>query len=712
MESFEFLKSRFKSEDVPKVIQLSELSLGMIKAMLRSGYYDPSHPSALSAKVGLYEEFTKLIGDRENLTFIRKETGEKKDILIDGLLAEPLELTGIVAKSTAELFVPRFLDFYERRTLLSYTVKRDISQKEFEAFIDLMSQPPVASARVGEEADRLTGAFLGQGIINVSVIFAGDVVGSDRHLPWRVELALTRLSKDLMMIPLFKGVDPKKLSRAKRQVFEDIIRPVRRPDFIKEILINSDLVVEAAGEFKDINIEAEIINNIPDNLMVSTTQELITDLDQIRKRVESVVGQEGFQWREKRLLSITKLIVNRLLRESVPEAEGILKDLFARGLVLFDDLPKPIQERIIVERLVEEFLAGRLPIAEKLRTAATGKDYLKTANAFGRILAEVIRRGAYAPVTEVIQLLQQHKENAGSGFPERAELARKTWEGIFTPVVMDAVLERFEKGGKEVRQEVLKLLGPLGTGAIPVFLQLMKESKDRWVRKSAATAIIQMGDLALSQVLTEIKKPDLEWFEIRNLLGILGELGRMRDAGTVRKFLDFSHARVREEALGALVRLVKEGSEPALIAALTDKEISVRRKAVVLLAQNPSANSETLARLLDIVRRRGKKEPEEDEALQIQACMTLAKYARPGMSGRIEEVLLGAVSREKRWLLPGTEQEKSDKIKLAIIQSLGKVGSKDCLPVLKDLEKKGEKEIREAAKASREEVEERLSNKA
>lgn len=712
MESFEFLKSRFKSEDVPKVIQLSDLSLGMIKAMLRSGYYDPSHPSALSAKAGLYEEFTKLIGERENLTFIRKETGEKKDILIDGLLVEPLELTSIVAKSTAELFVPRFLDFYERRTLLSFTVKRDISQKEFEAFINLMSQPPVAYARMGEEADRLTGAFLGQGILNVSVIFDGDVVGSDRHLPWRVELALTRLSKDLMMIPLFKGVDPNKLSRAKRQVFEDIIRPVRRADFIKEILINSDLVAEAAGEFKDINIEAEIINNIPDNLMVSTAQELITDLDQLRKRVESGMDLENAKWREKRLLSITKLIINRLLRESVPEVEGILKDCFAHGLMLFDDLPKPVQERIIVERLVEEFMAGRLPIAEKLRTADTGKDYLKTANAFGRILPEVIRRGAYAPVTEVIQLLQQHKEKAGSGFPERAELARKTWGEIFTPAAMDALRERFERGGKEVRQEILKLLEPLGTEAIPVYLQLMTESKDRWVRKSAATAIIQIKGQALPLVLEELKKKDLEWFVIRNLLGILGEIGKMRDAGTVRKFLDYPEARVREEALSALVRLVKEGSEPALIAALADKEISVRRKTIGLLAQNPSTNPETLARLLDIVRRRGKKEPEEEEGLQIQACMTLAKFARPGISERIEEVFLGAVSREKRWLLPGTEQEKSDKIKLAIIQALGKVGSQDCLPVLKEFEKKGDKEIKEAAKTSREEAEARLGNKA
>ncbi len=712
MDPLEFLKSRFKAEDVPKLVLLSDLSLGIIKAMLRSGYYDPTHPSAQSAKSGLYEDFKRLIVDRENLSFIRKETGEKKDIFVDGLLPEPVELSGLMPHSTAELFIPRFLDFYERRTLLSYTIKKSISQNEFESFLDLMSQPPVASERTGAEADRLTRSFLDLGIISVSVIFAGDVVGADRHLPWRVELALTRLSKDLKMLPLYKGMDPQLLSKAKRQVFEDIIRPVRRPDFIKEILINSDLVVSAAREFKEINIEAEIVNNIPENIMAPTAKEFVTSLDQIRKRVESAAVQEGSQWREGRMLSIIKLISVRLLREPAPEAEAVLKDLFSRGLVSFDDLPQPVQERIIVERLVEEFLLGRLAIAEKLRTAATGKDYLKSANAFGRILAEVIRRGAYAPVTEVLQLLQQHQENAGSPFPERAELARKIWKAIFTPLVMNALLEKFEKGGKEVRQEVLKLLNPLGLEAIPVFFQLMKESKDRWVRKAAATAIIQMGGPALPPVLAELKKKDLEWFVIRNLLGILGELGKMRDAGIVRKFLDFPQARVREEALSALVHLVKEGSEPALIAAMTDQEISVRRKAVALLAQNPSTNPETLARLLDIVRRRGKKEPEEDEGLQVQACMTLGHFVHPGISERIEEVLLGAISREKRWLLPGTEQEKSDKVRLAIMQALGKVGSKDCIPVLKDLEKKGEKEIREEAKTSREEVEERLSQKA
>ncbi|MDD5224760.1 MAG: HEAT repeat domain-containing protein [bacterium] len=711
MDPLEFLKSKFKAEDIPKLVLLSDLSLGIIKALLRSGYYDPTHPSAQAAKSGLYEDFKRLVEGLENLGFIRKETGEKKDILVDGLLAEPVELSAIMPHSMAELFIPRFIDFYERRALLSYTIKKGIARDEFEAFLDLMSQPPVASERTGAEADRLNQELLAHRITNVSVIFAGDVVGADRHLPWRVELSLTRLSKDLKMIPLYRGMDQKFLARAKRQVFEDIIRPVRRPDFIKEILINSDLVAAAAKELKDVNIEAEIVNNIPDNLIVSTAKEFIISLDQIRKRVESDVVQEGAQWREGRMLAIIKLISLRLLRETVPGSDAVLKDFFSRGLVPFDDLPKPVQEKIIVERMVEDFLLGKLPLAERLRTAANGKDYLKSANAFGRILPEVIRQGAYAPVTEVILLLQQQKENAGSGFPERAEVARKIWEAIFTPVVMNTIQEKFEKGGKEVRQEVLKMIGPLGTGAIPLFLQLMKESKDRWVRKSAATAIIQMGDPALAPVLAEIKKKDLEWFVIRNLLGILGELGKMRDAGTVRRFLEFPHARVREEAMSALVRLVKEGSEPALIGAMTDREISVRRKAVALLAQNPSTNPETLARLLDIVRRRGKKEPEEDEGLQIQACMTLGHFTSPGFTGRIEEVLLGAISREKRWLLPGTEQEKSDKVKLAIIEALGKVGSQDCVPVLRDLEKKGEPEIREAAKDSREEVEERINQK-
>lgn len=35
MDSLEFLKSRFKAEDVPKLVLLSDLSLGIIKDMLR-----------------------------------------------------------------------------------------------------------------------------------------------------------------------------------------------------------------------------------------------------------------------------------------------------------------------------------------------------------------------------------------------------------------------------------------------------------------------------------------------------------------------------------------------------------------------------------------------------------------------------------------------------------------------------------------------------
>jgi len=51
----------------------------------------------------------------------------------------------------------------------------------------------------------LTKALVEQGISHVSTVFLDDIIVLEKNLPWRVEMAIQRLAKDLKVLPMFRA---------------------------------------------------------------------------------------------------------------------------------------------------------------------------------------------------------------------------------------------------------------------------------------------------------------------------------------------------------------------------------------------------------------------------------------------------------------------------------------------------------------------------
>jgi hypothetical protein len=49
----------------------------------------------------------------------------------------------LLGVGTAELFVPKYLDYFERKRLINLAVKTAISEDHFYRFVDIMSDPAV-----------------------------------------------------------------------------------------------------------------------------------------------------------------------------------------------------------------------------------------------------------------------------------------------------------------------------------------------------------------------------------------------------------------------------------------------------------------------------------------------------------------------------------------------------------------------------------------
>ncbi len=259
---------------------LAEFTLDLAKAMLRTGYYAPDHPQAQQSRAGLYEEFCRVLEDRAGLTYLVGLDRDHRELMIDGYDPDPLMLDKIMISGMAELFTPKLLDFFNRRHLLSFSLLAGIEAEEFNAFIVLMSEPPRAG-RADEERDRVTREFVDQHIVHVSTLFEADVLGRERRLPWRVERALSRLGRDLSMLPLYKQASQEKLQQIKIQIIDEVIRPLRTPLLLADLLVNCDVLAKDIAVLEETQVEHEIIVQIPPERLVSTTGQLMEGLQQL-----------------------------------------------------------------------------------------------------------------------------------------------------------------------------------------------------------------------------------------------------------------------------------------------------------------------------------------------------------------------------------------------------------------------------------------------
>ncbi|OLD75036.1 MAG: hypothetical protein AUG95_01010 [Nitrospirae bacterium 13_1_20CM_4_62_6] len=239
-------------------------TLALIKTMLRAGYYAPGHPEAKKGLTDLHSEFVLLMGDRAELTYMVTVTADDRAITIDGYDDAPLPLERVMKQDATSLFVPKFLEFFDRWNLLSFSLKATISPEEFHTFLVLMSQPPEASQGTTDAAKRLTQAFLDQHIIHVSTVLNDDIVGKERRLPWRLKMALSRLRRDLRMLPLYKGASPEEIQRIKTQIIDDVVRPIRQAGFVKDFLVNCDLVAADVDLMDERQVQEAILTSLPE----------------------------------------------------------------------------------------------------------------------------------------------------------------------------------------------------------------------------------------------------------------------------------------------------------------------------------------------------------------------------------------------------------------------------------------------------------------
>ncbi|MEE8300006.1 MAG: hypothetical protein V3R28_01720, partial [Desulfatiglandales bacterium] len=255
---------------------LAEFLLSLIQAFLRTGYYTPDHPEAKKARLGLYENFQNLFTQKDELTFLVMDDSKEKKILIEGVLPETYDLNSLMLRGMAEMYTPKFAKFLERKDLISLTLKNTMTQTEFTNFIDLMGEPLFVDTHEKGDKERFSQTLKERGIFNISYIFKQELLVIQRKIPWRSRLALVRLKKDLSMVPLYMDLDAEGMKKVRKQIIQDVARPIQTAEVIYPILMNSDMA--ETKEFKISEINEEIIACLSGELLFQMSKQLLNEI--------------------------------------------------------------------------------------------------------------------------------------------------------------------------------------------------------------------------------------------------------------------------------------------------------------------------------------------------------------------------------------------------------------------------------------------------
>ena len=662
--------------------KLADFVLHLIQAFLRTGYYTPDHPESRKAKEGLYELFKNLFEGEDELAFLVREDQQKQEILVEGILPEAQKLSRMMMKGMGELYVPKFAKYLERKDLISLTLKSRMGQNEFTQFVDIMSEPSLVDTRRKQDQDRFAQALLSRGIFNISYVFNEELLAPEREIPWRARLTLSRMKKDLKMIPYFEKMTGQELQEIRKRLIQDGLRPIRQPDLLCAVLRNSDLA--ATVEHPEEIIEGEIAFSIQKQSFLSTSKIFL------REHLALKQLQKGDAL-EKKSDRLVRKVSHRLKEIGTKETEDLLEEFFRQGLISLEDLTSGLKDKILLERLTDKFLNYTDQFFQKLDQAKEQETFLTVAHSFVRIIPELIKRDRYQEILHILETLKLHFHKKMMW----ALLAGQVLEEIGQGKIPHLLEEKFLTGKKEIRTAIIPIFTSLEVGSVTPLLNILRKSEDQWVRKNACEALIQIGPVAAVHLLKALEAEQTSVETTCDILKVLGEIKSPQWKASLMKVLtrfnSHEHPKLREQAIHTFYQIGGSEGERIFLSNLDDTDLDVQKRAVWCLGMIKSAKG--IEKMMGILKQIPAALSPKMEQLETQIYHAFGTSGNLTIEGKtLEQVLLQVVEQRGIKRLWGLLEKNPlpDAALGAICDALGKVGTKESIKTLTRLEKSRE----------------------
>jgi len=262
-----------------------------------------------------------------------------------------------------------------------------------------------------------------------------------------------------------------------------------------------------------------------------------------------------------------------------------------------------------------------------------------------------------------LKAIQDLAESAGD--PQRIERIGK-------------VLERREGVRLDEVRSYLKLLKP---SSLQPLMKVLGDLGNPKARRTVCDAVCEIGKDQIDQILPFME--DRRWYLVRNVVYILGRIGKEPAIPSVQKALGHREMRVRREAVQALGVIGGAKAFHLLIKALQDVDVRIRCAAALNLGKVGRKNS--LPYLLEVIQAK--------EFTRKEAAEKKAFFDAIGLAGSNDPIpLLRKLLMKKAWF----RRKRMDELRQGAASALALIASREAKEVLERGQESRNARIRQA----------------
>lgn len=703
-------KKNLTDSEREKIQPVADFIMDLTRAMLRSGYYAPEHPGTTEAKQGLFDQFQNCLGDSQEIMLTNLESRKKTDILITGILDEPVSVRTLVGAGKAELFVPKLRDFFDRKGLMSFAIKKQMTASHFESYIDIMSDPKADCAKNNKMGEVLTRALTDHGITEISTVFLDDIIVLEKNLPWRVEMAILRLTKDLKILPMFKEKSDDAILNLKIKIIRDIIRPLKYGQYLKDLLINCYIIAKHVENISAEEIEEVIIEGIPARLLLPTSQFVFEELKNLKDLKAKEPSSAALKRRHEGVKRIIKSMSRRMMLLKIKGVQSFLEELHNSNVLAFKELPPDVQYLVNTMKIVRDvMIRPRVYIGWVLGRQKPG-DAIIMLKCLRRVIPVILEQESWN-IAFKLTLAVNKVQKETDIYSSKNNLPSNPFYFVFKDV-SDMLADAYLSVTTTSRLKIDQIVRRLGSKGVDILNRILTKSENSDVRTDAMETVVSMGSVARRWSLEVLEQKDQDPATLKNALAILREVGIAdKDTSIVRKFSGHSDPHVQEESLHTLLSFRAGDLEPLIVRALNTSDDKLRWRATRALTNLSRLSKDTLVEVFRIITA---DPPEDEEKAAIhdrkisQIIQALGSFKNFPAVKPLEEGVLKAAQKTadsgkgfmQRLKMRNPKSDQSS-ILMAAIATLGKIGSSKSSEFLKKFSKGKSALALEAQKAKK-----------
>ncbi len=647
-----------------------------------------------------YEEFKELMSGREEVGVYMRSAGAVREFMLAGDFQGPVNLKTSMPGELFDELALKLVEFFESKGLMGLQFRRYLTEDAFRGLIGKMGHYDPSE----ESPDQLASGLLQEGAFHATPVHASDRISGASNLDFQVDMTLARMRGDLVRLPIVAEAIEEAPAALMTLRVEDALKAMQTGPFRAELLINAHNVVEGQDQVTEPDLVQEIILATPVDMLSDAAGYLADQYEKLLARAEDRKDDQETNDLLERVKRVMRQAAARLTVEDPDAASQVMGGLYRKGVFTLEELPPELRDQVMIEQFIEFFKQDPEKRLDDFAGITSEKDYKNAAKRYVRMVAELARQGDAESADLIFKAIVDHVRTKDPGFTERQQLAREALSVLTQPMTLNSLVLALGRVDKSKREQVAAFIFAAGPAAAGRLIEQLEKDEDRSVRRLICEILTRMGERVVPELQERLKDLEAPWYLVRNMVMILADMKSPVLSEDLDWYLSHDHARVREEALVYAAKVSGTESESTIVRMLSDPDPGVRRRAVRVLARFPDLGDAAVLRVAEMIETQPPKEAsQEEEQAVAAACELIGKLGNRAIAdGRSMEHLLAAVLEQESGKgllgrLTGPKSNRTPRMKAALIEALGKVGTQESRKLLSSFAKDKDPAVKESA---------------